>query len=208
MKDIDMRKRIRIFINIFIAITVFVAWGYMFMDREPGALASAGIVNLKYFTVLSNIAEGLASLFWLAVCFTKKEPATADRVKYVAAVSVGLTFATIAFFLGPLYGMLSMYTGANFWFHLIVPVVAMLEFVFLSETEVGVKDNLLAVVPMLLYGAVYLLNVILRGTEGNDWYGFVNWGLPIGIVIFAVLCIATYGIGLLLRKVKPGKKTR
>ncbi len=40
----------------------------------------------------------------------------------MACVCLGLTFMTIAFFLGPIYGLFSMYQGANFWFHLIVPL--------------------------------------------------------------------------------------
>ena len=197
-----MKKRLRIGLNIFIVVTVFAAWAYMFTNKKPGALASAGILNLKFFTVLSNLAEGFVSLSWLICVFLKRKTEGIEKAKYAAAVSVGLTFATIAFFLGPIYGMLSLYKGANFWFHLIIPLTAMVEFVFWSETKADRNDNVKAVIPMLLYGTVYLANILIRGREGNDWYGFANRGLPTGIVIFAMLCLATYGIGAMLRIAK------
>ena len=197
-----MRSKLRLIVNIFIVITVFAAWGYMFTNKEPGALASAGIMNLRYFTVLSNIAEGIVSLVWTIFFIRGMDTSKVDKAKYIAAVSVALTFSTIAFFLGPIYGLLSMYQGANFFFHLIVPVIAMLEYVFAGGEPVGRRENLLAVLPMLLYGAVYLCNILINGREGNDWYGFVNWGLPVGILIFAVMCLATYGIGALLRFIR------
>ena len=210
MKNRRSHSKIKVIANIFMVITVFAAWGYMFTNKEPGALASAGIMNLRYFTVLSNIAEGIVSLVWVILFLMKKSSDTIDRAKYVAAVSVALTFATIAFFLGPIYGHLSMYQGANFWFHLIIPIIAMIEYIFAGGKVVGQKENLIAVIPMLLYGCVYLVNVLIRGVEGNDWYGFVNWGLPIGILIFAIMCLATYGMGLVLRllraKVSKGDK--
>ena len=197
-----MRSKLRLIVNIIIVIIVFAAWGYMFTNKEPGALASAGIMNLRYFTVLSNIAEGIVSLIWTILFIRGVDTSKVDKAKYIAAVSVALTFSTIAFFLGPIYGLLSMYQGANFFFHLIVPVIAMLEYVFAGGEPVGRRENLLAVLPMLLYGAVYLCNILINGREGNDWYGFVNWGLPVGILIFAVMCLATYGIGALLRFIR------
>ena len=197
-----MRSKLRLIVNIIIVIIVFAAWGYMFTNKEPGALASAGIMNLRYFTVLSNIAEGIVSLIWTISFIRGVDTSKVDRAKYIAAVSVALTFSTIAFFLGPIYGLLSMYQGANFFFHLIVPVIAMLEYVIAGGEPVGRRENLLAVLPMLLYGAVYLCNILINGREGNDWYGFVNWGLPVGILIFAVMCLATYGIGALLRFIR------
>lgn len=195
-----MKRKIRVVLNVLIVIMVFAAWAYMFLDTKSGTLSSAGFYTLKYFTVLSNIAEGIASIIWLVTVFRKAELKTAERIKYIASVSVGLTFMTVVFFLGPLYGFLSMYLGANFWFHLVVPVVAMVEYVLMTEYSAERTDNLIAIVPMLIYGTAYLSNILLRGREGNDWYGFINWGLPVGILIFGILCIVTYGIGLLLRK--------
>ena len=34
--------------------------------------------------------------------------------------------------------------------------------------------------------------------ETNDWYGFLNWGYPIGIAIFAVIVLMDFGMAVLL----------
>lgn len=59
------RNRIRFFVNILIATVVPAAWLLMTFGREA-VLSENGIGNLRYFTVLSNIMEGLASVVWLA----------------------------------------------------------------------------------------------------------------------------------------------
>jgi hypothetical protein len=98
-----------------------------------------------------------------------------------------------------------MLAGVNFFLHLAVPVAALAECIFMSTTIYTHHDNRLAVVPMLVYGAVYLANNLINGTgewpDTNDWYGFLNWGLPVGLVIFAGLCTITWLTGALLRRI-------
>ena len=198
-----IRSRIRIIINIVIAVTVFGAWLSMFF-AGGGRLSSAGIASLRYFTVLSNLLAAFAASAWLIGQFRGQAGRRTEVFKYVAAVGVALTFAVVAFFLGPLYGMLSMYRGANLWLHLIVPVICMLEQILFCEEKMTAGDNRLAAVPVLVYGCAYLANIIINGKgewpDTNDWYGFVNWGLPVGLVIFAGIALAAWGLGLLLRK--------
>ena len=196
----DKGKRIlRLIINITIVILVFGAWFQMFFQFEEGVLSSWGLRSLKYFTVLSNLMEGIACIVWLWAVWHKLSLAFAERLKYVGCVAVSLTFLTVMLFLGPVFGWMGIFAGANLWFHLVVPVIAILEFVFLEEKPIRKKDNRLAVLPTLVYATAYLCNVLIRGTEGNDWYGFVTWGLPIGLLIFLISCIVTYLIGLILR---------
>ena len=57
-----------------------------------------------------------------------------------------------------------------------------------------------------VYGTVYLTNILVNGTgvwpDTNDFYGFMNWGLPVGIVIFACIMLAIWGIACVLRTVQ------
>ena len=57
---------------------------------------------------------------------------------------------------------------------------------------------------VLVYGAVYLANIGINGIgewpETNDWYLFLSWGYPTGILIFAIICLVTWLIGLMMRK--------
>ena len=56
----------------------------------------------------------------------------------------------------------------------------------------------------LIYGAFYLGNNLINGIgewpDTNDWYFFLAWGYPVGILIFAVTCAVTWLLGLMMRK--------
>ena len=131
---------------------------------------------------------------------------------FAAAAAVGLTFTVVMVFLGPLYGYPMMFTGANFFFHLIIPLVAAAEIIFLSDAAYTARDNLLAVIPTLAYGIVYLLNNCINGIgewpDTNDWYSFLRWGYPVGIAIFAIACVITWLIGFMMRKCNAARRLK
>ena len=197
----------RLLYNILIVIVVAVSWVHMVLFGGE-ALAAGGLENLKYFTLQSNLLAGLAALLWI-ICFAKnadeKKMHSVEILKYAAAVSVGLTFITVMGFLGNLYGYAMMLSGANLGFHLIVPVLALWEICGLCDTKFTKKDNLLAVLPMILYGIGYMLNCIINGIgewpDMHDWYGFLQWGYPVGAAIFAFLILLSWLIGFAIRKI-------
>lgn len=188
------------------AIIVFVGVGIYAMLTFKGSgtgLTSQGWENLKYFTVLSNIFCGIVALLWLIldIFFNKKLPILP---KLMAASAVGLTFAIIAFFLAPMYPDLDMYQGGNRYFHLIVPLIAMVEFLFLeTKKKIPFKYAIWSAALALVYGMGYLINILVNGIgvwpETNDWYGFLNWGFPAGMVIFAVIVLMDFGAACLMR---------
>ena len=194
------KDKIRIGLNILLVMSVFFAWGQMVFSGE-GTLASTGLSSLKYFTVLSNLLEGFACLYWLA-----GKGAKGERLKFVATVAVSITFLVVMTFLGPRYGYPALFSGANMWLHLVVPVGAILEQIFLSKGPFGRKDVLFSAVPVLLYGAGYLGNILLNGVgewpDTNDWYGFMMWGYPGALAIYAGLILISLALGWLFRKVR------
>ena len=200
----DNRKdKFRKALNVLLAIAVFGAWGRMVVSGE-GTLASTGLSSLKYFTVLSNLLEGFACLYWLA-----GKGAKGERLKFVATVAVSITFLVVMTFLGPLYGYPFMFEGANLWLHLLVPVGAILEQIFLSKGTFDRKDMLFAALPVLFYGAGYLGNILMNGVgewpDTNDWYSFMMWGYPGAAVIYGGLILISLALGLLFRKVRVKK---
>ena len=192
------KDRIRKALNVLLAIAVFGAWGQMVFSGE-GTLASTGLSSLKYFTVLSNLLEGFACLYWLAGRGEKGE-----HLKFVATVAVSITFLVVMTFLGPLYGYPAMFAGANLWLHLVVPVGAILEQIFLSKGPFGKKDVCLAALPVLIYGAGYLGNIVMNGVgewpDTNDWYSFMMWGYPGAAAIYGGLILISLALGGLFRK--------
>ena len=202
-----MKRICRIVLNVFTMIMPFAAWIMMFKGG-PGVLSSRGFYSLKYFTVLSNLFEGSASLLWLLGLMLHVSDRTRHRaevLKFTSGLCVFLTFATVMLFLGPLFGYASMFTGANFWLHLVVPLAAIAEMLLLMDERFSSKENAAAIIPIVIYGTCYLANILVNGTKDeagwNDFYGFCTWGVPVGVLIFAGICAVVYMAGSAVRKV-------
>ena len=139
------------------------------------------VQNLRYFTVLSNLMQAGVSLAYVL-------GGRPRRLKYASTVSVGLTFFVVLLFLGRLYGYAPMYSGANFWFHLVVPILAMADFLCLDrEGGYTLRDSLMSLIPSLCYGLFYVGNLLINGVKGNDWYGFARGGPGSAAVVFLAI---------------------
>ncbi|MBQ3300537.1 MAG: hypothetical protein IJH04_00025 [Eggerthellaceae bacterium] len=203
------RERVALALNVFIAVMEPVAWGMMVFSRGAAALTAVGLYSLKYFTVLSNLLLGFAS-FAYAYCLFKStrggKPVLfwAHCLKFVATTAVTVTLMTVLVFLGPRLGYASMFAGANLWFHLVLPVLAIFEFVLL-DTSFGLtfRQSLLGVLPTLVYGVFYYGNILLNGVgkwpNTNDWYGFTLFGEQFMPVVMLVMLLLTWVIALVLR---------
>ena len=201
----DRRSIFSVILNILIV--VFAAVGTVIMLSNQGdgtGLASSGISNLKYFTVLSNEFCGITAALWLVFFLLgKKFPPV---LKLAAASAVALTFLIIAAFLAPMYPELDLYENANLWFHLILPLTAVLEFIILrTDEKIPFRYTVISALPALIYGIGYLANILLNGKgeypDTNDWYGFLNWGYPVGIAIFAAIVLMDFAMAVLMRAV-------
>lgn len=204
------KNKFRKYVNIFLVIAVLGSWIAIFVSAS-GTLMQNGLNSIKYFTVLSNLLEGLASAIWLVSSLRNgKASARAELLKYIAAAAVGLTCVVVLAFLGPLYGYPAMFAGGSLFMHLLTPLIAIAEIIFLSDVEYTCKDNRLVILSPLVYGAFYLGNNLINGIgewpDTNDWYLFLAWGYPVGIFIFAVICAVTWLLGFAMRKLhRPGK---
>ena len=204
------RERIRLYVNILLAVLVFGSWLGMFFFGT-GSLVQNGFGSLRYFTLLSNLFVGFVAIAWLVNSGKGKggdgrASVRVERLKYIAAASVGLTFATVLFFLGPIYGYPEMFKGFNLPLHLIIPVIAILEVIFLTDTPFTRRDNRLVIIPPLMYGICYLVNILVNGIgewpDTNDWYFFFHWGYPVGVLIYVILTAVTWSIGFAMRKLQ------
>lgn len=214
------RYKLRKYVNIFLVFAVLGSWIAIFVSAS-GTLMQNGLNSMKYFTVLSNLLEGFASVVWLVSSHKNgkasahwngkassngngKASSPAELLKYIAAAAVGLTCVVVLTFLGPLYGYPAMFAGGSLFMHLLTPLIAIAEIIFLSDVTYTRKDNRLVVLSPLIYGVFYLGNIIINGIgewpDTNDWYLFLTWGYPVGIFIFAVICVVTWLLGLTMRK--------
>ncbi len=200
-------KTFEIILNLIIVI--FAVIGIILMltsEAEEGALQSSGIENFKFYTVLTNVFCGIVASVFLVVKILKKDTEKIRVLKLAAVVGVAITFAVVAFMFGPLYGFLQFYKRGNLFFHLLLPVTAMIEFIFIRRKKIPFKFTVFAAIPTLLYGIGYLLNILINGIGGpwpdtNDFYGFLNWGWPVGIAIFTGIPLTAFAVACLFRAI-------
>ena len=188
---------------------IFTVIGIILMltgDPESGNLQASGIENFKFYTVLSNVYCGLVSAIYLIFALLKKNTEKIRALKLSAVCGVTITFAVVAFMFGPLYGWLRFYTDSNLFFHLLEPVVALVEFLIVRREKMPLRYAVFAAIPTLLYAIGYMLNILINGIGGpwpytNDFYGFLNWGWGGGIAIFFGVPLLSFGIACIFRAV-------
>ena len=198
-------------LNIIIVLLTLAGTVLMFTYApEEGALNASGIENFKFYTVLSNIFCGIVALVHTIFCLKGKYPKWMIPLKLAGVCGVTITFAVVAFFFGPLYGFLRFYKGGNLFFHLLEPVAAMIEFIVIRRSVIPFKYTVIAAVPTFIYGIGYLSNLLINGIGGpwpdtNDFYGFVSWGYPVGILIFMCITILAFLVACIFRKISNSR---
>lgn len=218
MNDYAYAKK-SIVLNLIIIILVVFGLVMMVLDinfiKIDLVLATSGFEALKYFTVDSNIFALISSLILIIYEYfvIKKNiceiPKWVYVLKYVSTVSVVLTFLVTACFLVPTlkYEFWFFYINSNLFFHLIVPALSFISFCFYEKSNyITFKHIFLSIVPVILYGTFYSINVFSHMINGvvslqYDFYGFLKYGInTIGLVIIIMLFV-TFIIGFVLKKI-------
>lgn len=214
------RIKIAIILNVILVIlTAFASFcmftGFKFMSGPEIVLEATKLQMFSFFTVDSNLFLGIVALLsaYYEVKFLKKEIKDIPKIIYIlklmATTAVGLTFLVVFAYLGPIteYGIISMIVNSNLFFHLIIPVLSMITFMFFEKTnKLTFKDSFYGLVPMLLYAVYYLTNIIIHMENGKvspkyDWYWFVQNGVWTAILVVPLIALLTYIISLVLWKV-------
>lgn len=152
-----------------------------------------GWVQFRYFTILSNAFCSVAALMMAISRLSGVVTRPVFLIKYMATVSVTLTLLTVFLFLVPFQGGCKKWlSGDNLYMHLIGPLLAILSLCLLERQRLTLPAAMLGVLPMLLYGAVYLYKVILAPEDRRweDVYGF-NRGGKWPIVCVAMLALTS-----------------
>lgn len=211
MKTDNDDKIINILINIIIVILVGIGL-YMTVTYRSAYMEfqMRGAMSLRYYTVQSNLFAGVVAL--IALFYQGK---ATKVMKLMSATATGLTFAVVLFFLGPLYGHWRMYKNANLFFHLIVPLLSLLDYVLLTDAPKKMKWRVISAVPTVIYGLAYVLNILINGMGGrypnnNDFYRFLRWGWGVALLIYAAIVLLSFGIACLLFEInrKVGNKSQ
>ncbi|MDO5329179.1 MAG: hypothetical protein Q4E88_03665 [Coriobacteriia bacterium] len=187
-------------------IIIFV-WGLLI---APFGVAPAGVLQkddlyginfFRFYTNLSNLFLGIASAIML---FYKRCPKWLEILYLFAATTVALTLVIVVIFLSPLQVLagksyLSMFERDMLFFHLINPILGFVVFGFLTNNfKLTLKHKILALIPTLVYGFVYLLNVVFLRIW-KDFYSFTFGGNNAVIpIVFIVILTVVFGLASLL----------
>lgn len=209
-----MKKKISLILNIIITILTIFASIIMFTGIkithgiEP-VLETTRLGMFKFYTVDSNMLMGFISLLFVILQLTKKEiTKNMYRLNLMATTSVGLTFLIVFTYLGQISpgGIKSMLQNSNLFFHLIIPVLSIINFTIFERTnKLKIKDTLYGIIPTVIYAVIYVTNLLLHVEKGKvspiyDWYWFVQNGIKYAIIVAPMIILISYIISLILWK--------
>lgn len=201
-------------INILIVALVIIATVWMVTSRSIRAFAASKLGALKYFTVDSNILVGVDALL-IAISQYRVLKGKSEKVapwlytfKLVATVGVVITLLVTVFYLGFVVstGFFSLFQGSNFLFHLVIPVLSIIVFVFYEKTDcIAFKCNFFSFIPLILYGIYYAASVLTHMENGvvqpgYDWYQFFRLGAKSMLIVYPFFLGFSFLISYILWK--------
>ena len=221
-----MKRTISIILNAVMCVLVAFATTCMILGvnlfsrtEAVRAFTATNWVAFKYYTVDSNVFGGVIALIYICfeVALAKGKivriPKILHLLRLAATTGLTLTMLVTAFFLIPQFGehWYILYIDNNFFFHLTVPLLSIITFIFFEpDTEISLKESLFGTITMLLYGIVYTLNIIAHLGDGHplkdyDWYGFLGDKISNAFVAIPAMLIVTWlitlGLWILNRKI-------
>ena len=204
-----MNKRILFSLIINLVIFLFLLTGTIIAFVIGDGILTATFPEIfKYFTFQSNVYMGIVAFIYAYYQFLilkgKKDniPHVLNVFYHVGVTAVGLTFLVVILFLAPGYGFDKMYNYANLFFHALLPVVAMINYMFLNkECHFKFIHTLFSAIPSFLYGIVYFIVVASLNGYGDikiDFYLFGKDGPIVGLFNFVAIFSIAYIVGIIL----------
>ncbi len=186
---------------------VFTVWSVtdMFLHSGSGNMQVRSYTVFRYFTIDSNLLCAVSCVFSL-LCLPRERTARIRKasmlLRYASTAAVTVTMMTVLLFLGFVYGYGAMFAGWSLWLHLIGPLLSILSFVLLESDgpDPERKHLIFAVLPVIVYGAVYLVMAVFIGSEKGGWpdfYAFNTGGR--WYLSYLGMAAGTALIGVLLR---------
>lgn len=195
------KMRLSMIMNLMIfLITTGVVISYFF--GNDGAYHIQPLFRFNLFTTDSNILCAIAAAIMIPFEIRQLKngtpiPRAVFILKYLGTCAVVLTFFVVVLFLGPSTNFIEMvFGGTSIYMHFFGPILAFVSFCFLETAKpVSLRLSLIGLVPMLIYGTVYCIEVVFITEENGGWmdfYGFNQsgyWYLSFLMMILGMLMI-------------------
>ena len=191
--------------------TISMYTGFNFMT-DVNDLSLEGYSAFQFFTVDSNLLLGFVIIIFviyeilLLSSKINEIPKWVYIIKHVGTVGVTLTMLVTVFFLGFIAssGYFSLFTNANLFYHLLSPLLSLVCFILLENTnKIKFNDCLFGMLPLILYSCYYISNVLTHMENGKvstfyDFYYFAQGGIISIIISTIVVFSITFGICYLI----------
>ena len=174
--------------------------------------STTGTVVIVLFTYQSNVFMIVPAAFLIVYEFLLLRgkitviPTFVYATKLALSVGVTITLLVVLFFLAPMneYGYFASFANSSLFFHLLLPLCAIVSFVFFENTK-SVKFHLvfLGMIHMVLYMLAYTIFVFsnLEGGAINpyyDFYGFFSAGIWMTPILFMIFLSLSFFVSLVL----------
>lgn len=217
------RKRniIALIINSFIAISSFII---MINGVAKGASSGQvgedmiGIGYFKPYTIDTNVINGIVA-FAMAIFNIYNLVEDKDELprflvvaQLISTVGVTVTIMTVIFFLAPMQlltvgGFVWLFMGDMFFFHLLNPILSIINFVVLDKRySLNTKETLLGISTTLIYSFIYAYNVLIS-KQWSDFYGF-TFGGKLYMAFISILVMYLVSLLFSYTLVKINKKNK
>ena len=132
----------------------------------------------------------------------------------VATVAVSLTFFVVFAIFGFMSrgGHFSLIRNSYLFFHLIIPVMSILNYVIFEKTNIiKFKHIFYGLLPTFLYEIYYTINLLSNMKNGevslrNDWYSFAQDGLLRTILVAPLMLGITFCLSFIIWKLNKKSK--
>ena len=183
-KKIELKKNISIIINMVLIILGII--GFIETIRMLGKY------DITYYTLDSNLLAIFVEILYLYFLVIKEKiPRWLQLLKYIATLSLVITFVVVVLVLAPLennnYRYFLLY-GSQLYYHTLCPIIAFISFLFLENYKYEKKDILYALSFTIIYAIISILLNCIGVMNGpypflkvriNPWYISILWFIVI-----------------------------
>ena len=196
-----------------LCIFVFLGVCIQLLDSPNDLIEEVGWKAYHLFTILSNMLMAATA----AMCI----PYTVDGLRnhnyhlprwiinlmFIGTTNVAVTFLVALTVLSPGAGFYRvMFWSNNLHLHTICPLLAILLFFFInSDHRISFRSSLLAIIPVSVYGLLYLTMVFIIGEDAGGWRDHyqiqaIAEKLPLPVLLL-LLCLISFGLANGLRAI-------
>lgn len=196
--------------SIFIVVGVFVGVVINLLAMPNEFVKEVGVKTFRMFTVLSNmlVAFSVAMTIPFTVDGIRQKnyhlPRWIVNMTFISVTCVTITFIISLTLLSPYAGFVRMMaSGSNLFLHTLVPIAAIIAFLFINTSHnVKFKTTLYALIPILAYAIVYLISAIFIGEDNGGWRDHYRFNEIIPwYFVFVIIFVLAFGVANLLRAV-------